>query len=273
MAPPSHPVDMRHDRRDSRHDGSLHAEGDISFDQPDRLGRHLFVGPSTKSASTPVSLCVSVFYVSFSCAQTSPNCLFEIGLVRLIEDFTMPEHTPVEIVRHASTLSILWGVLLIVFGILMVGSPFLAAVAVNVVIAWLIILAGVVHVVLAFHAHRAGRLIWKLLVGLAYLFFGAYLIMHPVLGVATLTLVLASLFLIEGILDIVLFFQMRSVRGSSWVLVDGIITLLLGLMIYLQWPSSAVWAIGILVGLSMIISGVTRVMLSLAVRKVAAQMA
>src|SRR5436190_626115 len=154
-----------------------------------------------------------------------------------------------------------------------INLPFLAAVAVNVVIAWLIILAGVVHVILAFHAHRAGRLIWKLLVGLAYLFFGAYLIMHPVLGVATLTLVLASLFLIEGILDIVLFFQMRSLRGSGWVLVEGIITLLLGLMIYLQWPSSAVWAIGILVGMSMIISGVTRVMLSLAVRKVVAQMA
>src|SRR5438445_8595112 len=182
----------------------------------------------------------------------------------------MAEHSPVEIVRHASTLSILWGVLLIVFGILAVGSPFLAAVAVNVVIAWLIILAGVVHVILAFHAHRADRLIWKLLVGLAYLFFGAYLIMHPVLGVATLTLVLASLFLIEGILDVVLFFQMRSLRGSGWVLVEGIITLLLGLMIYLQWPWSAVWAIGILVGMSMIISGVTRVMLSLAVRKAAA---
>src|SRR5437879_11421619 len=127
----------------------------------------------------------------------------------------MAEHSPVEIVRHASTLSILWGVLLIVFGILAVGSPFLAAVAVNVVIAWLIILAGVVHVILAFHAHRAGRLIWKLLVGLAYLFFGAYLIMHPVLGVATHTLVLASLFLIEGILDIVLFFQMRSEEHTS----------------------------------------------------------
>jgi uncharacterized membrane protein HdeD (DUF308 family) len=83
---------------------------------------------------------------------------------------------------------------------------------------------------------------------------------------------LASLFLIEGILDIVLFFNMRSMRGSSWVLADGIITLLLGLMIYLQWPSSSGWAIGTLVGVSMIISGVTRVMLSLAVRKVTARM-
>jgi uncharacterized membrane protein HdeD (DUF308 family) len=86
-------------------------------------------------------------------------------------------------------------------------------------------------------------------------------------GVASLTLVLASLFLVEGVLNIVLFFRIRSLGGSSWVLIDGIITLLLGLMIYTQWPSSSAWAIGTLVGVSMIISGVTRVMLSLAVRK------
>jgi uncharacterized membrane protein HdeD (DUF308 family) len=182
----------------------------------------------------------------------------------------MAEHSPVDVVRHASTWSILWGVLLIVFGMLAVGAPFLAAVAVSAVIAWLIIFAGLVHLILAFHVHRAGSMIWKLLVGLAYLFFGAYLIMHPVLGVASLTLVLASLFLIEGILDVVLFFHMRSMRGSGWVLGDGIITLLLGLLIYLQWPSSSLWAIGTLVGVSMIISGVTRIMFSLAVRRVAA---
>jgi uncharacterized membrane protein HdeD (DUF308 family) len=182
----------------------------------------------------------------------------------------MLEHSPLDIVRHASTWSIVWGVLLIVFGMLAIGSPFLAAVAVSAVIAWLIILAGVVHLILAFHVHRAGSMIWKLLVGLAYLFFGVYLLIHPALAVASLTLVLASLFLIEGILDIILFFQMRSMRGSGWMLGDGIITLLLGLLIYLQWPSSSMWAIGTLVGVSMIISGVTRVMFSLAVRKVAA---
>jgi uncharacterized membrane protein HdeD (DUF308 family) len=179
----------------------------------------------------------------------------------------MADHSPAEIVQHASTWSIVWGVLLVVFGVLAIGSPFLAAVAVNVMIAWLIILAGIVHLILAFHAHRAGRLLWKLLVGLAYVFIGGYLLLHPVLGVASLTLVLASLFLIEGILDVILFFQMRSMRGSSWVLVDGIFTLLLGLLIYLQWPSSSVWAIGLLVGVSMILSGVARVMLSLTVRK------
>jgi uncharacterized membrane protein HdeD (DUF308 family) len=182
----------------------------------------------------------------------------------------MAQNTSADIVRHASTWSIAWGVLLIIFGMLAIGSPFLAAVAVSVVVGWLIILAGAVHVVLAFHAHGAGSLIWKLLVGIAYLLFGAYLLVHPLLGVASLTLVLASLFLIEGILDIVLFFKMRSTQGSTWVLIDGIITLLLGLLIYLQWPSSSIWAVGTLVGVSMIISGITRVMLSFAARKATA---
>jgi len=138
------------------------------------------------------------------------------------------------------------------------------------VLAWLIVVAGIVHLVLAFQAHRAGSLIWRLLVGLAYVFFGVYLIAHPALGVASLTLLLAALFLIEGILDLALFFQARSIQGSSWVLIDGVITLLLGLMIYLQWPSSSGWAVGTLVGASMIISGVSRIMLSLTVRKITA---
>lgn len=179
----------------------------------------------------------------------------------------MAQNSSVEIARHASTMSIVWGVLLIVFGMLAVGSPFLAAVAVNAAVGWLIVLAGAVHLTLAFSAHGAGNMIWKLLVGLAYLLFGGYVIMHPVLAVASLTLILASLFLIEGVLDIVLFFKMRSMRGSSWVLIDGIITLLLGLMIYAQWPSSSALAIGTLVGISMIVSGLTRVMMSFAVRK------
>jgi uncharacterized membrane protein HdeD (DUF308 family) len=180
----------------------------------------------------------------------------------------MAQNTPVEMVRHASTTSVLWGVLLIVFGMVAIGSPFLAAVAVNALVAWLIVLAGVVHLMLAFRVHGAGSVLWKLLVGIAYLCFGGYLIMRPLLGVATLTLLLASLFLIEGVLNILLYVKMRPIYGSAWVLVDGIVTLLLGLMIYMQWPSSSAWAIGTLVGLSMIFSGVARVMMSLAVRKV-----
>jgi uncharacterized membrane protein HdeD (DUF308 family) len=179
----------------------------------------------------------------------------------------MAQTSLVEVGRHGSTLSILWGVLLIILGALAMGAPFLAAVAVSVVIAWLIIFAGVVHVVVAFHSHGAGSMIWKLLVGIAYLCFGGYLLVHPVLEVASLTLVLAALFVIEGILDLVLFFRMRPMHGSTWVLIDGIVTLLLGVMIYMQWPSSAGWVIGVLVGISLVISGITRLGVTFATRR------
>ncbi|HTC46176.1 MAG TPA: DUF308 domain-containing protein [Candidatus Aquilonibacter sp.] len=174
---------------------------------------------------------------------------------------------PIASGRQGSTLSILWGVLLVILGFVAIGTPFLAVVAVSVVVAWLIVLAGIVHIVLAFHAHGAGSISWKLLVGLAYLVFGGYTLLHPILSVASLTLLLAVLFVVEGALNIVLYFKMRPLHGSSWVLVDGLITLLLGAMIYVQWPFSAIWAIGILVGVSMMISGFTRIAMSWAVRR------
>ena len=177
-----------------------------------------------------------------------------------------------DLVRRASTLTILWGVSLICLGMFAVAAPLIAAVAVNALIAWLIVLAGVVHLVVAFHSREAGSVIWRLLVGLAYICFGGYLIARPALGVASLTLLLASLFLVEGIFNIVLFFRAPAALRSSWFLFDGILTLLLGLMIYMQWPSSSAWAIGTLVGVSLIFSGVTRVMVSLTVRKATASL-
>jgi uncharacterized membrane protein HdeD (DUF308 family) len=182
----------------------------------------------------------------------------------------MAQNSAIETARSASTVSVLWGVLLIVFGMMAIASPFVAALAVSVVVGWLAVMAGIVHVMLAFRAHGAGTMIWKLLVGVAYLCFGGYLIVHPVMGVASLTWLLASLFVIEGILNIVMYVKMRPTRGSSWMLIDGIVTLLLGAMIYLQWPSSSAWAIGTLVGVSLIFSGVARVMMSFAVRKATA---
>lgn len=172
--------------------------------------------------------------------------------------------------RGGSTLSLLWGALLIVLGFMAIGSPLLAAVAVNVVVAWLIAFAGVVHLALAFHAHGAGSVIWRVLVGIAYLIFGGYMIVHPLLGVASLTLVLAALFVIEGVLDLMLYARTRALHGSAWLLLDGIVTLVVGVMIYMQWPSSSLWAIGTLVGISLMISGVTRIGMTLAVRRAVA---
>jgi uncharacterized membrane protein HdeD (DUF308 family) len=171
-----------------------------------------------------------------------------------------------EVLWRASTRSVFWGVALIVLGMLG-GSLLLAAVAVNLAIAWLIVLAGMVHLIIERHTHRAASLIWRLTIGFAYVFFGVYLIASPVLSVASLAMVLASLFLFEGIFDIAMFLRLRAIEGSSWVLLDGMVTLILGRMSYMRWPSRAAWAIGVLVSVSLVTSGFTRVMSSLGVRK------
>ena len=93
------------------------------------------------------------------------------------------------------------------------------------------------------------------------------MLMHPLLGVLSLTLVLAMFLLFEGVMEIVLYFNIRRLRHSGWVLFDGIITLILGALIWAHWPSTAVWVIGTLVGISLMFSGISRLMLSMAVRK------
>ena len=171
-----------------------------------------------------------------------------------------------EVVWQVSTRSILWGIALIVSGMLG-GSLLLAAVSVNLVIAWLIVLPGMVHLIIAHHAHRAGSLIWRLMIGFAYVLFGVYLIASPGLSAAALALVLALLLLFAGIFDIAMFLRLSAIEGSTWVLLDGVVTLILGLMIYMRLPSTAARAIGVLVSVSLVTTGLTAVMFSLAARK------
>jgi len=112
--------------------------------------------------------------------------------------------------------------------------------------------------------------IWEILLGFAYAAIGFYLLAHPLLGLASLTLALAIYLFIEGVLEFVMSFQLRPSPGSGWLLVDGVITLVLAAMIWSTWPSSTAWVVGTLVGVSMLFSGIARLMLSLAVRRLIA---
>jgi uncharacterized membrane protein HdeD (DUF308 family) len=154
--------------------------------------------------------------------------------------------------------SIAIGILLILAGLAAIVIPPVAGLAATVVFGWLIMVAGIAHLVYAWSARGAGAVVWQVILGLLYLFVAFYLIVHPGRGLLTLTLVLGSYFIVEGILEIVMFFQLRRFGPATWFLIDGIVTLLLGCLIWAQWPFSSVWAIGTLIGISLIFSGVTR---------------
>jgi uncharacterized membrane protein HdeD (DUF308 family) len=79
--------------------------------------------------------------------------------------------------------------------------------------------------------------------------------------------VLAAIFFAEGLLRIVFFFQARSLPGAGWILFDGVMSVLLGFLIMRNWPGSSSWAIGTIVGVNLCLSGVTRLMFSVAARR------
>jgi len=162
---------------------------------------------------------------------------------------------------------------MIVAGILAIGSPLAAGVAVNLLVAWLLVFSGCAHLVFAWQRRSAGGFLWELLVGILYNFIGVYLLMHPLEGLASLTIALAIYLFLEAILEFVLGVTLRPLPGSSWLLLDGVVTLILAVMIWRTWPSSTGWIIGTLVGISMLFSGTTRLAISLAARTVASKLA
>lgn len=184
----------------------------------------------------------------------------------------MSATSPGTIVKKAVGWSIGLSVLMIVAGILAIASPLAAGIAVNVLIAWLLVFSGCVHLVFSWYTRTTGAFLWELLVGILYIFIGVYLIVHPVAALMSLTIALAIYLLLEAILEFALGFKLRPLPGSGWLLFDGIITLILAVMIWRTWPSSSAWVIGLLVGISMLFSGTSRLMLSLAARSVTSKL-
>jgi uncharacterized membrane protein HdeD (DUF308 family) len=158
-------------------------------------------------------------------------------------------------------------VLMILAGILAIVVPPAAGIAVVLVVAWLLIFSGAFHLVFAWHTRTTGGFVWELLLGILYAFVGVYTLIHPVAGLASLTLLLAIYLFVEAVLEVVLSFRLRPMAGANWLLVDGIVTLILAILIWRTWPSSTEWVIGTLVGISMIFSGVSRLVLSMAARR------
>ena len=165
-----------------------------------------------------------------------------------------------------SGFSVFLSILLIVCGVLAILLPIEMSFGVVIVISWLLIFSGVLQFIHVFRCKGIGNALWKALIAILYLVVGIALRMNPGLGVVTLTLVLIAFFVAQGIVDIFTYVSIRKWRGSGWLLLEGVITLVLGLMIWRHWPSGSLWVIGTLVGINMIITGATRLMVTFALR-------
>jgi uncharacterized membrane protein HdeD (DUF308 family) len=126
------------------------------------------------------------------------------------------------------------------------------------------LVAGIAHLVFAFQTGSVDGFLWQILISVLYGVAAICLLVNPLLGVLSLTLLLAIFLFLEGILEFVLYFCLRRFRHSVWVLVDGIGTLILGFLMIRQWPPATPEIIGVLIGISLMLSAISRVIFLLA---------
>jgi len=155
-------------------------------------------------------------------------------------------------VKSRAGWGIFLGILTVALGILLMAYPLATATITTIFIASILVIAGVLEIVASLRAHTVGRFFLRLLLGIVY-------------GLGGLLL------LFEAGVALVLGFEMRPASGWGWLIFDAAITALLGFLILAHWPSSAVWAMGTLVGAAVLVRGITRIALSSRLRRVAGQ--
>ena len=159
------------------------------------------------------------------------------------------------------------GIVMMALGFLAVAEPNVATIALGIFVGWLFFIGGIFRALSVWQSRGMPGFAWSLLTALLAIFLGLILIFRPLAGVLTLTMVLIAFFILEGITAIALAVQHREhLRSWGWVLFSGIIDLLLAYLIWAGWPSSADWAIGLLVGINMLFFGLSLVMTALAAR-------
>ncbi|MFZ0396906.1 MAG: HdeD family acid-resistance protein [Methyloceanibacter sp.] len=158
------------------------------------------------------------------------------------------------------------GVIMLILGVLAVIWPQISTIAVDVYVGWLFLLSGIVGLASMFLAQNVQAFLWMLLTAALSLFVGIVLLWHPVEGAASLTLVLIAFFVVEGVFQIVASLSYRDIFPSQWgwMLASGIVDLILAALIIKGWPSTATWALGLIVGINLITSGAAITMVALA---------
>ncbi len=158
------------------------------------------------------------------------------------------------------------GIALVLVGTVAVAVPAPFTLAITLVLGWVFIVAGAAQFIHAFKSKGWKDVFWSALVGVVYCLAGAMVLAHPIFSALSLTLLLACALLADGGVRAVMAFRMRAHKGWTWVLFSAGISILLGLMILGEWPSTAAWVLGVMVGISLIFNGWSMIMIASAAR-------
>lgn len=185
--------------------------------------------------------------------------------LQLERDTLKPQHEECLSLHHYRVWFLVLGITVMAAGAAAIASAFAATLTTVLVFGALLIAGGAVQLVNAFLARSWRGFFVYALVGVMHLLVGGIMVEKPFRAAAALTLVLAVTFLAGGLARLI-YGALNRFPGRGWVLLNGAVTLLLGLMIWQDWPESSVWVIGLFVGIDLFFSGWSWVMLGLALR-------
>lgn len=157
------------------------------------------------------------------------------------------------------------GICLLILGIIAVLDSVLTTVVSMVFFGYILIVAGIIEAVQTFRHRDCGHLFLHALNAVLAIVVGALLLWKPLAGAMVMTLLLAMYFCVAGIFRIVVSFSVR-VTGWGWTCLSGVVTLILGILIWAQWPVSGLWVIGLFVGIELIVAGWAQIMTAFAAR-------
>jgi len=157
------------------------------------------------------------------------------------------------------------GIALVILGIIALFLTPAATLATVLVLGWLLVISGVIECIHAFQMRRWGGVFLHLVCGVLGVVVGLLVVMHPVAGALAWTLLFASFFIVIGIFRIVAAVKLKFPLWG-WAVFDGAVTTLLGLVLWLSWPWSGLWFLGVALGVSLILRGSSNIMLSVAAR-------
>jgi uncharacterized membrane protein HdeD (DUF308 family) len=158
------------------------------------------------------------------------------------------------------------GIALVILGVICITTPWLATIGSVVFFGFLMIAAGLTQIVSSFWAGKWSGMLLHLLIGILYTVVGFMISDAPVENAILLTKMIAIFLMVAGLFNIVAALLHRFHRWG-WVLLNGCVTLLMGLLINRQWPGSGLWVIGLFVGIEMIFNGWTWIMLAIGLRR------
>jgi uncharacterized membrane protein HdeD (DUF308 family) len=166
-------------------------------------------------------------------------------------------------------LFLIEGIILVILGVIAILVPLIATLALTILVGWLFLISGIVGLVTTFWARHAPGFWWSLVSAIIGILAGLALLASPVVGALSLTLVLIAFFIIEGVASIMYAVDhRRQLTGSwGWMLVSGIIDIILAGIILAGLPETAVWALGLLVGINMLFGGGAMIAMALAARQ------